>query len=137
MGQRPQRVAGAAVLVMALCAGGAIAAGGTEKERAEVPEPPRVSHAGIRYEAVAWGRSRGLPQNGGYVVAVDEKTAKECWIVKVYDAAPDDGKEADKRDIFITEMKLEADRRHLHITNERGAVFRLDTGTRRVSPQRP
>lgn len=135
-GQRAVRLA-ASILVMVLGTGGCIASGGAEKERAEVPEAAAVSHAGVRYEAVLWGRARGLPQNGGYVSAVDEKTGKERWIAKIYDADPDDGKEADKRDVFITEMTLEADGRHLRVTNERGAVFRLDTQTRQVVPQRP
>ena len=106
---------------------------GIEKERASIPEPAPVSHAGVRYQAILWGRVRNLPQNGGYVAAIDEKTGKEQWLVKIYDAPPSDGKEQDKLDIFITHIELDSDPRYLLVTNERGAVFRLDLRTRGVT----
>jgi hypothetical protein len=109
------------------------AATGIEKERASIPEPAPVSHAGFRYQAILWGRVRNLPQNGGYVAAIDEKTGKEQWLVKIYDAPPSDGKEQDKLDIFITHIELDSDPRYLLVTNERGAVFRLDLQTRAVT----
>ena len=109
------------------------AATGIDKERASIPEPAPVSHAGFRYQAIPWGRARNLPQNGGYVAAIDEKTGKEQWLVKIYDAPPSDGKEQDKLDIFITHIQLDSDPRYLLVTNERGAVFRLDLQTRSVT----
>lgn len=112
--------------------GAAAASVAVEKERADVPEPAPVSHAGTRYEAVLWGRARGLPQNGGYVAAIDERTGAERWLVKVYDALPDDGREQDKLDVFITHLALDADPRFLLVTNERDGVFRLDLQTRAV-----
>ncbi|HEY9227124.1 MAG TPA: hypothetical protein VIP11_10785 [Gemmatimonadaceae bacterium] len=106
---------------------------GAEKERADVPTVAPVSRDGVRYEAIVWGRARGLAQNGGYVAAVDEKTGSERWVAKVYDALPDDGKEQDKRDVFITALKFDAEPQYLLITNERNAVFRLNIVTRAVS----
>jgi len=134
--RRREEVCLAAAMLLALGAGGCLAGDGGEKERAEVPEAVSAVRAGVRYEAVIWGRARGLAQNGGYVVAVDAKTGKELWLVQVYAAAADDGKESDKRDVFITELKFEADGRHLRVTNERGATFRVDTRTRKVTLQR-
>lgn len=138
MGGLRQRAKGffTAAMLLALSASGCLAGDGVEKERAEVPAAASAFRAGVRYEAVVWGRARGLAQNGGYIVAVDAKTGKELWMVRVYAAAPDDGKEADKRDVFITELRFEADGRHLRVTNERGATFRVDTRTRKVTPQR-
>ena len=104
-----------------------------EKERASIPEPAPVSHAGFRYQAIQWGRVRNLPQNGGYVAAIDERTGKEQWLVKIYEAPPSDGKEQDKLDIFITRIELDSDPRYLLVTNERDAVFRLDLQTRSVT----
>jgi hypothetical protein len=108
-----------------------------EKERANVPDPTPVSLAGTRYQAVPWGRARGLPQNGGYVAAIDEKTGAERWIVKIYDALPADGKEDDKRDVFISRLELDSNPRYLLVTNERHAVFKLDVQTRAVTVVKP
>ncbi len=103
-----------------------------EKERREAPTPAPVTRDGTRYEAVLWGRARGLPQNGGYVAAVDERTGAELWLVKVYDRRPDNGMEEDKLDVFITRLELSADGQALRVTNELGAVYRLDLRTRSV-----
>lgn len=102
------------------------------KERRDVPAPTPVSQGGIRYEAVPWGRARGLPQNGGYVAAIDEATGAELWLTRIYDAPPADDREGDKRDVFITRLELSADRQFLLVTNELGAVYRLDLRTRSV-----
>jgi len=138
LGRLRQRAAGflTTATLLVLGASGCLASGGVEKERAEMPEAASVSRAGVRYEAIVWGRARGLAQNGGYIAAVDTTTGKELWILRVYAAAPDDGKEADKRDVFITELRLAGDGRHLRVTNERGASFRVDTRTRKVTPLR-
>ncbi len=121
----------AALLVALWTTVAAVAA--VEKERAEVPQPAPVSAAGVRYQAPLFTRSQGLPQNGGYVEAVDEVTGQRRWIVKVVRARTDDGKEQDKRDVFITELKLTPDGKRLLVTDERGQSYRLDLRTRRVT----
>jgi hypothetical protein len=103
-----------------------------EKERAEVPEPLPVSHAGIRYQVLIWGRARGLPQNGGYVVAIDEKSGKEIWLTQIYKNVDDGDKEQDKQDVFIVSLSLDAGKQELKIENERGQTFFLDLPSRRV-----
>lgn len=115
---------------------GAPRASTAEKERADVPVVAPVSRDGVRYEAVVWGRTRGLPQNGGYIAAIDEKSGAERWLVKVYDPPLDDGKERDKRDVFITSLAFGPDPRYLIVTNERNAVFRVDVLTRAISASR-
>lgn len=105
-----------------------------EKERIDVQKVASVSNAGVRYEAVLWGRTRGLTQNGGYVAAIREKTGKELWIVKVYDTPPaTDGKEQDKADVFITTLTLSPDKKHLHIVNEHGTTYQLEIKSRSVT----
>lgn len=104
-----------------------------EKERAEVPEPSPVTMDGTRYEAVPWGRARGLKQNGGYIAAVSEATGRELWLLKVYDVEYDDEMEDDKQDVFISEMA--PDRFGLlRVTDERGRVYRIDVRNRAVMP---
>ncbi len=141
---RPWACASALCVVVAGCggrappreapsAGGAPpAAPAADRERGNVPVPTPVTHEGVRYQAVLWGRARGLPQNGGYVAAVDERTGAELWLAKIYDRRPDNGMEEDRLDVFITRLELSADARSLLVTNELGAVYRLDLQTRSV-----
>ncbi len=103
-----------------------------EKERAEVPTAPAVTIGNVRYEAPLWTRMRGLPQNGGYVAAIDASSGTELWIAKVYDSLPTDGREADKGDVFITSLRPDRHGKVLWVTDERGRRWRLDLKMRRA-----
>lgn len=103
----------------------------TEKERSEVPEPAAVVADGVRYEAVPWGKARGLGQNGGYIAAYDTRTDDELWLLKVYTVAYDGEREDDKQDVFIEDLTLEAPGR-LRVTDERGGVHHVDLLRRAV-----
>jgi hypothetical protein len=102
------------------------------KERADIPEPEPVVLGGTRYEALPWGKARGLPQNGGYLVAIDEANGQEKWLLQVYRVSYDRDMEPDKLDVFISRITPESDR-ELRIENERGEVYRVDVGTRSVT----
>ncbi|MBC7666356.1 MAG: hypothetical protein H7276_21625 [Caulobacter sp.] len=102
-----------------------------DKERSEVPEPAAVLSGGVRIEALAWGRARGLDQNGGYIAAYDAITDNEAWLLKVYDIVYDDKRETDKQDLFIEELTLEPSGL-LRVTDERGRVYRVDLRERAV-----
>ena len=109
------------------------AAGVPAKKRA-APEPVEpVVIQGIRYEAVPWGRARGLDQNGGYVQAVDVATGKQLWLVRVYKITYDPAMEADKQDEFISELSASKDGRTLTVVTERGSRYRIDLATRTVT----
>ena len=98
------------------------------------PEPVSpVVFAGVRYEVVHWGKGRGLPQNGGYIAAIDEASDKELWLLRVYEVHYDDDIEDDKRDIFITSLVAGGDGKHLYVEDERGRRYVVDTATRKVS----
>ena len=100
------------------------------------PDPvDPVRSGGIRYEAMQWGKARGLGQNGGYVAAIDEKTGEELWLLKVYDVSYDGDMEGDKQDVFVTGLSLLPAAHALLIENERGARYRLDLRTRKVTPE--
>ena len=105
---------------------------GIEKERADSPDALFLSLNGIRYEAVQWGKSRGLAQNGGYVAALDEKTGKQKWLVQVYKVHYDNDKEDDKQDVFIRKMTLEKNKKSLLIENDRSERYVLNLRTRSV-----
>jgi hypothetical protein len=104
------------------------------KKRGPPPAAAPVSAAGVRYEAIIWGRRRGLEQNGGYVAAVDRKTGRELWVARIYDATPHDpDMEDDKQDLFIARLELVEHGRALRVTDERGGRYRLDIATRTVT----
>jgi len=102
------------------------------KKRA-APDPIEpITLDGIRYEAVQVGKARGLEQNGGYITAIDIKTGKELWLIKIYDVRYLGDMEPDKQDILISAMELTGDRGHLEIENESGARFLMDLKTQHV-----
>lgn len=101
------------------------------KERAEPPEPGPVTVGSVRYEALLWGKARGLEQNGGYIEAFDTSSDESLWVLKVYDVDYDIDMEEDKLDVFIEEMDVDDDG-HLRILNEKGRRFRVDTSDRSV-----
>lgn len=99
------------------------------------PDPvDPVRFGGTRYEAMPWGKARGLGQNGGYVAAIDEKTGDELWLLKVYDVAYDGDMEADKQDVFVTSLEIDRAGRRLTVENEAGDRFAVDLASRKVSP---
>jgi hypothetical protein len=101
-------------------------------------EPPAqvapVTVAGIRYEALPFGKARGLGQNGGYIAAVDPISGRELWVAKVYATPQDPGLEGDKQDVFITAIRAARDGRALTIETERGGRYELDLASRRSRP---
>ncbi len=103
-----------------------------EQERYEIPEPEPITVAGIRYEAMPWGKARGLAQNGGYIVAIDSTSNQELWLEKVYDVVYDPEMETDVQDVFICGLTLH-DGNLLHIENERGEHYLLNLATRAVN----
>ena len=106
------------------------------KKKRLAPEPVEaVSFEGRRYEALNSGKARGLGQNGGHVVAIDEATGRELWVQRIYRIRYDRRLEADKQDVFITGLTLLQAANALLIENERGARYRLNLRTRRVKPE--
>lgn len=111
---------------------------GTEKERTDVPvDALFLSLNGVRYEAIQWGKMRGLAQNGGYVVALDEKTGKKKWLVQVYKVHYDPDKELDKQDVFIRKITLKENKKSLRIENDRGEQYVLNLRTHTVKKLTP
>lgn len=102
-----------------------------EKERSELPEPEAVTRNGVRYEALPWGKARGLGQNGGYIAAFDEASGDELWLLKVYEVAYDGEREDDKQDLFIADLTFDAAGR-LRVEDERGELYIVDVDARKV-----
>lgn len=102
------------------------------QERYEIPEPEPITVAGIRYEAMPWGKARGLEQNGGYIAAVDIINNEELWLQKIYDVVYDMEIETDVQDVFISNLTLH-DGNLLDIENEHGDHYLLNLATRVVN----
>jgi hypothetical protein len=116
-----------------LCCLAAAASGQPVKERSEAPEPAPVQHQGVRYEAIQWGKTHGLGQNGGYVQAVDAANGGILWIHRIYRIAYDPAKEQDKQDRFITRLAIGPRGESLLVDDERGGRYVLDLRTHRVT----
>ena len=101
----------------------------TAKRKGPAPVPS-VTHEGVRYQVIHFGKSRGLGQNGGLLEAVDHKTGKRLWVLTVYKIAYDQRTEADKQDVFIVSMAREGD--SLVVVNEAKERYRVDLKTRAV-----
>lgn len=102
-----------------------------DKERRSVPEPCGVALAGVRIEALPWGKMRGLGQNGGYIAAYDLETGDELWLLKVYEVHYDSDMEEDKQDLFIEDLDVTPEGQ-LRVTDEAGAFYLVDVPNRTV-----
>ena len=103
-----------------------------QKKRLAPPNVSPVVYQGIRYEALQWGKERGLEQNGGYVIGYNVDTDQEVRLLKVYTVSYDRGLEGDKLDLFIKNIYLETDNNRLIVEDERGRRFRVDLDTQKV-----
>jgi hypothetical protein len=107
---------------------------GPSKKRAGPAAVKPVTRDGIRYEAIVWGKTRGLGQNGGYIAAVEESTGREIWVLRVYEIKYDADMEPDKQDIFITSLLFGSPPDRLLVEDEKGRRYSVDLKTRTVSP---
>lgn len=88
-----------------------------------------------RFEVVHWGRDRGLPQNGGYIAALDSVSGKELWLLRVYVTQYDKSLESDVQDVFIKSMSKKFFSDKLKITDENGRLYLVNIQDRTVTPQ--
>ena len=104
-----------------------------QPKRTAPPKVKPVMVGGARIEALHWGRSRGLGQNGGYIVAVDPASGRELWTLKVYDIAYDPKMEEDVQDLFIAKLAVDGDK--LSVRDEEGRRFLVDLERKTVKAQ--
>jgi hypothetical protein len=101
-------------------------------KRAGPPKVAPVTIGNLRFEAIHWGKARGLGQNGGYIAAVDPESGKEAWTLKIYDIAYEPNLEGDVQDVFIAAMSKTLFGQKLNITDERGRSYLVDPAARTV-----
>ena len=107
--------------------------GAPQGKRVAPPNVTPVTVGGVRYEAIHWGRERGLKQNGGYIAAIDAASGKELWILKIYQIDYIPKLETDVQDIFIESIKAAANGQSLEIVDEKGRRFTVNLKSRKVS----
>jgi hypothetical protein len=103
-------------------------------KRVAAPAVAPLEIGGLRIEAVTAGRKRGLPQNGGYIEAFDPGSGKPLWLLRVYAIDYDPRLEQDVQDRYIAKLEPGDAAGQLLVTDEDGARFQVDLGTRRVTP---
>ncbi|WP_338846810.1 hypothetical protein V8J88_23960 [Massilia sp. W12] len=106
---------------------------GARGKRAAPPEVAPVQLNGVTYRVLHWGRAEGLPQNGGYLEALDGK-GQRLWLAQVFAGARNPALEGDVQDVFFTELKLAKDGRRLWLRDEQGREFLFDPATRKGAP---
>lgn len=105
------------------------------KKRLEPTQLEPVIFGNTRYEAPLWGKSLGLGQNGGHVVASNQNTGAQLWVATLYDIVYDPDMEEDKQDLFLVSLKLDVAGTRLLAEDERGRKFALDLFSRTVTRQ--
>jgi hypothetical protein len=106
-------------------ASAAVAEAPSHKRSAPLKVTP-VEHRGIRYAVVRGAKGRGLPQNGGYIEATEIASGRPLWLVKVYEVVYDPDIEDDKREVYISRLRLDAARGRLLVENERDERFAVE-----------
>jgi hypothetical protein len=108
-------------------------AGAPRAKRTGPPDVQPVTLGGVRYEALHWGRKRGLGQNGGFIMAIDMASGRELWVQRIYEIRYSPDMELDVQDRFITAIRKRMFSNTLEITDEAGHRYRFDPATRAVS----
>jgi hypothetical protein len=94
-----------------------------------------VTLSGVRYEALPWGKKRGLGQNGGYLATFDAKSGADLGLIKIYEIKYDPKLEADVQDVFIS--RLDSVDGAVAVTDERGRRYLVDVATKSVRALAP
>ncbi len=100
-------------------------------DRLPPPVVPPVERDGVRYAQAEDGRSVGLDQVGGVLVA--SAAGKQLWTLAVYGNRVDPKQEADAQWIFFKSMAFDPDGR-LRIVNEAGKTYLVDVQKRVATP---
>jgi hypothetical protein len=87
---------------------------------------------GRQYDALHFGKARGLQQNGGYIVVTDAESGEELELIQIYRVKYHGDMERDKQDVFITEINQSDQADTIEVSNERGQTFELNLVTGKV-----
>ncbi len=116
--------------------------GSQGSDEMQLPAPKRVGPdevapvqiGNVIYQAIHWGRERGLPQNGGYLEAIDASTRKPMWTLRVYAIEYDPSLEEDVQDVFIARLTAGPANHELTVVDENDRRFVVNVQSRSVDP---
>ena len=91
-----------------------------------------ITKNGVRYEELRSAMSRGFEQNGGVLLATDEATNKELWVLQIYKTEYDQQEEADVQDVYFTKLKASWFINSLAIVNERKETYEVKLNDRQI-----
>jgi hypothetical protein len=103
------------------------------KKRSGPEEVDPVVRGNVRYDALHWGKTRGLGQNGGHVVATNLSDGRELWVTRLYEIKYDPNMEADKQDVFLISLVVDESGSRLIAQDERARRWAVDLFTRKVT----
>lgn len=103
-----------------------------EQMKRRPPNVEPVVAGGTRYEVTR--TAPDIAQRSGVLAAVDVKSGRRRWAVAVYPVTYAPGEEEDAQDVFITDLEISEDGRHLVVTNESGARFQVRMSDGAVEP---
>jgi len=101
----------------------------------DVVEPLTLGNK--QYSALHFGKSRGLKQNGGYIVVTDVESGEELEVIQVYRVKYHGDMERDKQDVFITEINQSDHPDLIEVSNEHGQTFEVNIVTGKVTQTDP
>src|SRR5687767_9073211 len=114
---------------------------GQMAKRAAPEQVPSVEHNGIRYTADGvvvsqktvggWRVVTRRTIATGFIEAIDTKTNKRLWKLRVYKTRYDPRLEKDVQDVFITSLEISGNA--LLVVNERDERYEVDLKSRKVT----
>ena len=93
------------------------------------PRPPEVKpiiHNNVRYEQDMQSYYHGGDQPGGYLVAIDPKTNKRIWMLKVYKVTVHDDAGVNTPGCYFRKMKLMSGSDEIEVESEVGGKYLVD-----------
>ena len=116
------------LIVIVLCVIGLLS-GEAFAKRAPPAEAAPVRHGDVEFRVRHHTGGGYLP---GFVEAWDTSKNQQIWLRQIYVIRRNPDLEQDVQDVFVTGLKLIADRNALEISNERGGLFELNLETLEV-----
>lgn len=110
-----------------------------ESAKRRAPTASPVQHNGIRYEQMRRPREQGFTQGGGVIAATDEASGEQIWAVQLYETVFDAKEERDAQEVYVSELRIEAEGDVLIATDERKRRWQVNLHEHSVSllPAKP
>lgn len=96
-----------------------------ESAKRRGPTAKPISHKGIRYEQLRRPDEQGFKQGGGVIVAIDEASKKQLWVVQLYETVFDPKEERDAQEVYVSELSIDTKAKALIAVDERKRRWRI------------